>query len=50
MKKYRIGRRDFIKQCLTGTVAVSGLSCKNLFTRKKGKTYDSKGLPTAVLG
>ena len=50
MKRYRIGRRDFIKKCLTGTVAVTGLSCKSLFTQKKGKVYDSKGLPTVVLG
>ncbi len=50
MKRYRIGRRDFIKKCLTGTVAVTGLSCKSLFTQKKGKVYDSKGLPTTVLG
>jgi predicted aldo/keto reductase-like oxidoreductase len=50
MKNNRIGRRDFIKKCVTGTVAVTGLSCKNLFVREKGKVYDSKGLPTTVLG
>jgi len=50
MKKNRFGRRAFIKQCLTGSVAVAGLSCKNLFVGKKGKVYDPQGLPTRVLG
>ena len=50
MKNNQFGRRDFIKQCLTGSVAVAGLSCKNLFVGKKGKVYDPKGLPTRILG
>jgi predicted aldo/keto reductase-like oxidoreductase len=50
MKNYAIGRRDFIKKCLTGIVAVRGLPRKNLFIRENGNDYDSKGLPTTILG
>lgn len=50
MKKNLFGRREFMKKCITGSVAVAGLSCKNSLFRKKSRVYDSKGLPTRVLG
>lgn len=50
MKNHRFGRRDFIKKCLAGSAVVTGLSCKSPLIGKKGKVYDSKGLPTRVLG
>ena len=50
MKNCGIGRRDFMKKCLAGVVAVTGLPRKNLFNRRKSYEYDSKGLPTVILG
>lgn len=50
MKKNRLSRRVFMKRCLTGTAAIAGLSCKGPLIGKKGKVYDSKGMPTRVLG
>ena len=43
MKNYGVGRRDFMKKFLVGVVAVTGLPHKNLFIRRKGYEYDSKG-------
>jgi len=45
-----IKRRDFIKKCFTATAAISTASYKGLFFEKRGKVYDSKGLPTCILG
>jgi aryl-alcohol dehydrogenase-like predicted oxidoreductase len=50
MKNNKLSRRDFMKKCLAGSSVVAGLSCKSPFTGKKDTTYDSKGLPTRVLG
>lgn len=48
-----VKRRDFLKKFLTASAALSGLSCANLFSRAKKISeadYDSKGLPTRILG
>lgn len=50
MKKIFINRRDFIKKCFTATAALGGLSCRGLFTEKRDKLYDAKGLPCRFLG
>ncbi|MCD6518206.1 MAG: aldo/keto reductase [Candidatus Aminicenantes bacterium] len=48
MNKNKLNRRDFIKTSLTAALAVNSLSCESLF--KKKNVYDSKGLPTRILG
>ncbi len=48
MNKNKLNRRDFIKTSLTAALAVNSLSCESLF--KKKNVFDSKGLPTRILG
>jgi predicted aldo/keto reductase-like oxidoreductase len=50
MKDNSIKRRDFIKKCLTGTVAISSLSFIEMGCGEKIRAYDAKGLPTRILG
>jgi aryl-alcohol dehydrogenase-like predicted oxidoreductase len=50
----KLGRRNFIKTCLSATAAFGALSRKRLFPRvintTSGLQYDPKGLPTRILG
>ncbi len=48
--KSKIKRRDFIKKCLAATAAVGSLSYTEIFCKKRGSIYDTKGLPTRILG
>jgi len=48
MKKNKLNRRDFIKTSLGAALAINSLSCESIFNKKN--VYDSKGLPTRILG
>jgi aryl-alcohol dehydrogenase-like predicted oxidoreductase len=50
MKNNPLSRRDFMKKCLAGSAVITGFSCKSPLVRNKDEVYDSKGLPTHVLG
>ncbi len=50
MKNNSINRRDFIKQSFTATVTLGALSYNDILSEKKGEVYDTKGLPTRILG
>jgi predicted aldo/keto reductase-like oxidoreductase len=50
----KLGRRNFIRTCLSATAAFGALSVKRLFPAVGGRhsvsQYDPKGLPTRILG
>lgn len=50
MKNKSINRRDFIKRCITGTLAMGSVSYKGLLTKRNSRRYDARGLPTRILG
>ncbi len=50
MKKEKLKRRDFLKQCMWGAAAINVISPKNLISGKPDAFYDAKGLPTVIYG
>lgn len=50
MKDNSIKRRDFIKKCLAGTAAIGSVPFIDLGCGKKARIYDTKGLPTRIVG
>jgi predicted aldo/keto reductase-like oxidoreductase len=50
----KLGRRNFIRTCLSATAAIGAFSVKHLFPAMSnspfGLQYDPKGLPTRILG
>jgi len=50
MGKRSINRRDFLKKCMASTAALGAFSYRKLFAREEKEKYDSKGLPTRILG
>lgn len=54
MKKGRMNRRGFLKACVTGAATLGSLTSKKAFGCRAGLSgaaaYDSKGLPTRILG
>lgn len=50
MNNKAIDRREFLKKCTTGSIAIGALSVRKLISGRPETPYDAKGLPTVIHG
>jgi predicted aldo/keto reductase-like oxidoreductase len=50
VREKNIHRREFLKKCVSGAVAIGALPSRSLFSGKEDSSYDAKGLPTVIYG